>query len=126
MIIVITDLSGLLFNPDKSTIDILAWFMADGGLLMIYRSMTTEELLDLRATLMDQMLSLKDYTSMTAGGKSFTRDMRQLTSQLEAVTFVLTERGSCGTLGYDAVGVTDFSGYPKGYHPPGTAEELNY
>jgi hypothetical protein len=96
--------------------------MADGGLLLIYRSMSTGDLQDLKDMLLNQMLSLKDYTSMTGGTKSFTRDLRQLTAQLEAVTFVLNERSGSG---YDATGVIDFKG--TGSSPPaGTEEMLNY
>lgn len=62
---------------------------------------------------------------MATGGKSFTRDVRQLMGQLEAIQFVLNERGSGGKVGYDAVGVVDFS--PQGHAPkPGTSENLNY
>lgn len=62
---------------------------------------------------------------MSIGGKSFQRDMRFLQAQLEALQFVLNERGA-GVPGYDSVGVTDFSGPPKTFHPPGTGENLNY
>lgn len=92
---------------------------------MIYRSMTTEELLDLKATMMEQMTNLKDYTSMTSGAKSWTRDFRQLMSQLEGVVFVLNERGAAGKTGYDAVGVVDFT--CRGHAPPaGTVEPFTH
>lgn len=99
--------------------------MADGGLLMIYRSLTTEKLLELQEMMLDQMMNMKDYTSMTSGQKSWTRDFRQLMSQLEGVVFVLNERGAGGKTGYDAVGVVDFRGC--GSAPPaGTVEPFTH
>jgi len=99
--------------------------MADGGLLLIYRSMPTDKLLELQEMMWDQMTSMKDYTSMTAGAKSWTRDFRQLAGQLEALTFVLNERGSGGKVGYDSVGVVDFSCQSINRRP-GDTENLNY
>lgn len=90
--------------------------MADGGLLLVYRGMSTDDLLNLQDMLTQQMLNLKDYTSMTTGVKSFTRDLRQLLGQLEAIQFVLNERGSGSNVGYDAVGVVDFT--ERGAAPP--------
>ena len=62
---------------------------------------------------------------MTSGPKSWTRDFRQLQSQLEAVVFVLNERGAGGKTGYDAVGVVDFT--CRGHAPPaGTVEPFTH
>ena len=96
--------------------------MADGGLLLIFRSMTTEQLLELKQTMIDQITGLGAYTAMAVGGKSFTRDIRNLQAQLEALVFVLNER----SMKYEGTMITDFSGVPKTYHPPGTTEDLNY
>ena len=106
-------------------IDINCSAMADGGMLLIFRGQPTDVLLDLQNSMMDQLTSMKDYTSMTAGGKSFTRDFRQLMGQLEAIQFVLNERGSGGKVGYDSVGVVDFT--ERGKAPPaGTSQPLTY
>jgi hypothetical protein len=99
--------------------------MADGGMLLVYRGLTTEQLLELQQTYLEQLAAMKGYTSMTAGGKSFTSDLRSLMGSLEAIQFVLNERGSGGKVGYDAVGVVDFTG--RGHAPPaGTPDNLNY
>ena len=99
--------------------------MADGGLLLIFRGMTTDQLLGLQSTMIDQLTNLKDYTSMTIGGKSFTRNFQSLTGQLEAIQFVLNERSSGSLVGYDAVGVVDFSVGAGAAPPPGTTEPLD-
>jgi hypothetical protein len=97
--------------------------MADGGYLLIFRGMTTDQLLDLQSTMYDQLTNLGNYSSMSAGGKSWTRDMRALMAQLEALQFVLNERSL--PYGYAGKGVIDFSGSQPGW-PPGTQEDLNY
>lgn len=93
--------------------------MADGSWLLIFRSLTTEELLEKKEALIGSMTTL---SSQTVGSKSFTRDLRELKSQLEAVVFVLNERGMAG--GYPRGIVFDFSGGTKG-QPAGTTENLS-
>jgi hypothetical protein len=101
--------------------------MADGGLLLIFRGMTTEELLALQAKLRAQFLALGPYASQTVGNKSFTKDSRALQSQMEAVQFVLNERGAAGGLGYEHKVIVDFSddGTQQG-QPAGTYDQLSY
>jgi hypothetical protein len=106
-------------------IDKIILAMADGGMLLVYRGLTTEQLLELQQMYLEQLASMKGYTSMTAGGKSFTSDLRSLMGNLEAIQYVLNERGSGGKVGYDAVGVVDFS--PQGHgQPAGTTDQLNF
>jgi len=92
--------------------------MADGSLLLIFRSQTTKDLAKRQKLLLKQMTTL---SSQSVGQKSFTRDLRHLKEQLEAITFVLNERSGTG---YEPFILTDFSGV--GSAPPaGTAESLS-
>lgn len=92
--------------------------MADGDLLLIFRSFSTEDLQEKKETLLTQMTTL---SSQTVGGKSLTRDLRHFKDQLAAIVFVLNERSL--PHGYDGVGITDFSG--SGSAPPaGTLEAM--
>lgn len=99
--------------------------MADGGLLLIFRGMTTEQLNEIKDTLLEQIQALGNYTSMGVAGKSWTRDLRYAWQQLEALQFVLNER-SGGVPGYSGRGVIDFSETGHRGYPPGTEEDLNY
>jgi hypothetical protein len=98
--------------------------MADGNWLLVFRSYTTEELQALRDKLKASILALGTFTSQTVGGKSYTRDLRELSSQLSAVVFVLNER----TTPYEGTILTDFSqgaGIQQG-QPAGTTDQLTY
>lgn len=101
---------------ENGAVDKMVSGMADGDFLLIFRSLTTEDLQARKDSLLDQMTTL---TSMTVGGKSLTRDLRHLKEQLTAITFVLKERG-CP---YEGVMITDFS-TPPATPPPGTIELL--
>ncbi len=92
--------------------------MADGNLLLIYRSLETGELQDRKQDLLDQMTTV---TSMSIGQKSFTRDLNHLKEQLAAITFVLKERSTPN--GYQGTIVTDFSRGTRG-QPVGTTDQL--
>lgn len=94
--------------------------MADGSWLLIYRSFSTEDLLAKKDELIGSMTTL---SSQTVGNKSFTLDLQELKSQLEAVIFVLNERGS--PCGYPRSIVFDFSGGTVG-QPAGTNDQLSY
>lgn len=98
--------------------------MADGGLLLTFRAQTTEVLLSMQAKFLGQLTSLGAYTSQTVGAKSYSRDLRELRSILEAIQFVLNERGMGD---YEGTILTDFSqgGIPRG-QPAGTTDELSY
>jgi len=97
--------------------------MADGGLLLIFRGMTTEELLQWKTKLTQQMLALGPYASQGVGTKQWTKDTRGMQSQLEAIQFVLNERSGSG---YEPWMVADFSqGVPHG-QPAGTTDQLSY
>lgn len=89
--------------------------------------MTTEELLQWKTKLTEQMMALGPYGSMTAGAKSWTKDTSRsgVQSQLEAVVFVLNER-SMG--GYEGTMITDFSKVDDGTQgqPAGTNDQLSY
>jgi hypothetical protein len=102
--------------------------MADGGLLLIFRGMTTEDLLAAQEKLMQQFLALGPYASQTVGAKSFTKDTSRggLQAQLEAIQFVLNERGAPGP--YEGWMITDFSGVDSGTRgqPAGTTDQLSY
>lgn len=100
--------------------------MADGGLLLIFRGQTTEQLLALQEKLMEQFIALGPYASQSVGTKSFTKDSRALQGQLEAIQFVLNERGASGAIGYDRYFIYDFSqSQPEG-QPAGTTDQLSY
>lgn len=93
--------------------------MADGSLLLIFRSFSTDDLLNKKDELIGSMTTL---SSQTVGSKSFTRDLTRLERQLEAIVFVLNERGM--PKGYESILITDFSG--TGSAPPaGTTENLS-
>jgi hypothetical protein len=94
--------------------------MADGSLLMVFRSLSTDELVFRKNKLLDSITTL---SSQTVGGKSFTRDLRLAQNQLEAIVFVMNERSMpCQRERYM---VTDFS--EMGHAPPaGVTDELNY
>jgi hypothetical protein len=97
--------------------------MADGGLLLVFRGQSTEDLLALRDKLMASLSSLGTFSSQAIGGKSYTRDLRFLQSQLEAIQFVLNER----TAPYEGTVITDFSQIegPKKGQPAGTIDVLS-
>lgn len=92
--------------------------MADGGLTLIYRSLTTEDLLAKKDKLIDEIASLGSFTSGTVGNKSYARDVRRAEANVEAIIFVLNERSGAQAPGHLA---TDFSGC--GRRQP---ESLNY
>jgi len=96
--------------------------MADGDLLLIFRSYTTEELIALRDKLKGLLLAGGSYSSQTVGGKSYTRDIREFRSQLAAVTFVLNER----TTPYEGTILTDFSQQDTKGQPAGTIDQLAF
>ena len=100
--------------------------MADGGLLMIFRGMTTDQLLDLQEQLLEQWIALGPYGSQTVGNKSFTKDASGLQARLEAIQFVLNERGAAGALGYVRYFVYDFSQGTTNAQPAGTNDQLSY
>lgn len=91
---------------------------------MTYRGYTTQDLLTLQQQMRAQFLAMGAFSSQTIGGKSYTRDLRYLQSQLEAIQFVLNER----TTPYEGVVLTDFSQIegPKKGQPYGTIDELSY
>ncbi len=91
--------------------------MPDGDYILIFRSMSTEDLNDRKETLLEKMTTI---SSMGVGSKTFTRDLRQLKDQLAAITFVLKER----TTPYKRYSVFDFSGSPLPTNPSGTTENL--
>jgi hypothetical protein len=93
--------------------------MADGSWLLIFRSFDTGDLLDKRDALIASMTTL---SSQAVGSKSFTRDLRELKDQLEAIIFVLNERGTL--CGYPKSLVFDFSDTTRG-QPSGTTELLS-
>lgn len=94
--------------------------MADGDLLLVFRSYTTDELFTLRDKLKGSLTTL---TSQTVGGKSYTRDLLQLRSQLAAVIFVLNERSNGG---YEGTILTDFAQGINQGQPAGTFDQLSY
>lgn len=94
--------------------------MADGDLLLVFRSYDTGELQALRDKLKASITTL---TSQTVGSKSYTRDLSQLRSQLAAVTFVLNER-SMGP--YEGTVLTDFAQGINQGQPAGTYDQLSY
>lgn len=101
--------------------------MADGGLLLIFRGMSTEDLIAAQEKLMKQFLALGPYASMATGVKSFSKDTSRggLQAQLEAIQFVLNERGMGG---YEGWMITDFSqvdSVSQG-QPAGTTDQLSY
>lgn len=96
--------------------------MADGDLLLAFRAYETQELLDLRDKLKAKILAAGTYTSQTVGGKSYTRDLREMRSQLAAVQFVLNER----TTPYEGTILTDFSSGINNGQPAGTYDQLSY
>jgi len=102
--------------------------MADGGLLLIFRGMTTEQLLEIQAKLTQQFLALGPYSAQTVGAKSFTKDTSRggLQAQLEAIQFVLNERGARGEQGYEGWMITDFSQGVSQGQPAGTTDQLSY
>lgn len=88
--------------------------------------MSTEDLLAAQEKLMAQFLAMGPYASQTVGVKSFTKDSRAMQSQLEAIQFVLNERGGPPGHGYEGFMITDFSaGMPAG-QPAGTTDQLSY
>jgi hypothetical protein len=100
--------------------------MADGGLLLVFRGMDTGTLLTMQAKLQGHLSNLSAYSSQTVGSKSFTRDVNAIQRQLEAIQFVLNERGSGIPQGYEGIYLTDFStGIPQG-QPAGTTDQLTY
>lgn len=97
--------------------------MADGSWLLIYRSYSTDDLSTEHDNLIGQLTTL---SSQTVGNKSFTRDLRELKNRLEAVVFVMNERGL--PYGYIRNIVFDFSGIDGGTRgqPAGVNDELSY
>lgn len=94
--------------------------------MLIYRGMTTEQLLELQEQFMEQWIALGPYSAQTVGDKSFTKDPRGLQSQLEAIQFVLNERGAAGTTGYVRSFVYDFSLGGHEGQQAGTTDQLSY
>lgn len=99
--------------------------MADGGLLLIFRGMTTDQLLELQEKWIEQWIALGPYGSQTVGSKSFTKDSRGLQAQLEALQYVLNERAVPGgkAAGYY---VFDFSQGGGNAQPAGATDQLSY
>lgn len=103
--------------------------MADGGLLMIFRGMTTEQLLELQEQFIEQWVALGPYASQTVGNKTFAKDSRGLQAQLEAIQYVLNERGAVGAGAASGMGnyfVYDFSQGTSHGQPAGTNDQLSY
>lgn len=90
--------------------------------------MTTEKLLEIQAKMVEQFVAMGPYASQTVGQKSFTKDASRggLQAQLEAIQFVLNERGSPGP--YAGWMITDFSKVDSGTQgqPAGTFDQLSY
>jgi hypothetical protein len=113
----------LEFFECSGRVDKSPFAMADGGLLLIFRGMTTEELLEWKTKLTTQMLAMGPYGGQTVGSKSWTKDTRGMQSQLEAIQFVLNERAYGG---YDHYYVVDFSRGANQGQPAGTTDQLSY
>ena len=73
--------------------------------LLYFRSLDTATLTAKR-TALDAEMTI--YSSQTAGSKSGTRDLRELRDQLNAITYVLKERGLTPGVN-NFIGTTDFS-----------------
>ncbi len=83
--------------------------MAMESYLLRFRAKTTEELLELQAQLEAQQ---SVFSQQSMGSKGFTRDLRRLDDQLNAIAYVLRERGPLEPIPppiniYE--GITDFS-----------------
>lgn len=93
-----------------SSVDILLCSMAMTDHLLRFRAMTTGDLLVRRAAL---ELRDNEFASQSMGTKNFARDLRYLQDQLNAIAFVLRERGDLSfpapAVNYGQ-GITDFSG----------------
>lgn len=80
--------------------------------LLRFRQKTTEELQTLQAALEAQQAG---FTAQSMGTKSYQRDMRRLDDMLNAIAFVLRERGAIviqkPPVNYGK-GITDFSCQP--------------
>jgi hypothetical protein len=103
--------------------------MADGGLLLIFRGMTTEKLLEIQAKMVEQFVAMGPYASQAVGQKSFSKDTSRsgLQAQLEAIQFVLNERGAPGP--YAGFMISDFSNVDSSGsrgQPAGTYDQLSY
>jgi hypothetical protein len=84
--------------------------MAMNDHLLRFRSMSTEELQSKRTALEAQETF---YSQQTIGTNSFVRDISRLQDQLNAIAYVLRERGSLAIVppaNNLHVGVADFSG----------------
>lgn len=84
--------------------------MAMTDYLLRFRQLTTQELQDKRAALEARD---NEFQSQSMGTKSFARDLRQLQDQLNAIAFVLRERGDLNSITTKpptnyGVGITDF------------------
>lgn len=82
--------------------------------------------MNLQQQMQAQFLAMGAFSSQTIGSKSYTRDLRFLQQQLEAIQFVLNERN--GSLGpYQGTVLTDFSqgAIPQG-QPAGVVDDLSY
>lgn len=80
--------------------------------LLRFRQKTTEDLQTLQATLESQQTG---FASQSMGTKSYARDLRRLDDQLNAIAFVLRERGAIVIQKPETnygKGVTDFSCQP--------------
>ncbi len=94
--------------------------MADGDLLMIFRSFSDSDLSDKKDALISQMTTL---SSQAVGSKSFTRDLRHLKDQLAAVVFVMNERGTpCGYVNKYIIDFSDVRPAP----PAGTLDQMSF
>lgn len=100
--------------------------MADGGLLLVFRGMDSGTLMTMLQKLQGHLSNLSAYSSQTVGSKSFTRDVNAIQKQLEAIQFVLNERGSGLIHGYHGRLLTDFSDAETVGQPAGTTDQLTY
>jgi hypothetical protein len=87
--------------------------MAYPQYLLRFRAMTTDQLTARQAALWAQETI---FTQQQMGGKSMTRDLTRLEDQLEAIAFVLRERGSLTIIKPTVnlgIGCTDFGGIQR-------------
>jgi hypothetical protein len=88
--------------------------------------MTTDQLLDLQSQFIDQWVAMGPYASQTLGNKAWTKDTRTIQSQLEAIQYVLNERGALGSMTASGYYIYDFSQGGSDAQPAGTTDQLSY